>query len=306
MQTITHYIIYSIPPSCIYVFSGNTLPQNDPPPTHRPDLDSPAGSQFRVRCRHARIGVTGNWDATGADLWLPGVQLWPLAAEGSAGATGTAPFRILSQRHMAASALHHRYAGYLHVTVPGYPDTRIPGYLVPMGTNVVHISIHRRHRETNSYVGCFLLRAPKLLILEPRLVTEIFVSGFRHFEDNDASHMVDTTKDRLIARNPFVLQGDEWRRERAIFSTLLTNGRIRTLHSIMERVCGDLCDFLAKDTTGGGPHDGTDVGRTPYVLVVLNFSLESPSSLDFDSRAKPCSTVSWESRRAASARIRFL
>ncbi|EDV38494.2 uncharacterized protein Dana_GF19494 [Drosophila ananassae] len=120
--------------------------------------------------------------------------------------------------------------------------------------------IYMRYRETNSYVGCFLLRAPKLLILEPRLVSEIFVSGFRHFEDNDASHMVDTSKDRLIARNPFVLQGDDWRRERAIFSTLLTNGRIRTLHSIMKRVCGDLCDFLAKDTTGGGPHDGTDLG----------------------------------------------
>ncbi|XP_070134963.1 probable cytochrome P450 28c1 isoform X2 [Drosophila bipectinata] len=120
--------------------------------------------------------------------------------------------------------------------------------------------IYMRYRETNSYVGCFLLRAPKLLILEPRLVTEIFVSAFRHFEDNDASRMVDPAKDRLIARNPFVLQGDDWRRERAIFSTLMTNGRIRTLHSIMERVCRDLCDFLTKDTTGGGPYDGTDLG----------------------------------------------
>ncbi|KAH8267548.1 hypothetical protein KR026_000671 [Drosophila bipectinata] len=122
--------------------------------------------------------------------------------------------------------------------------------------------IYMRYRETNSYVGCFLLRAPKLLILEPRLVTEIFVSAFRHFEDNDASRMVDPAKDRLIARNPFVLQGDDWRRERAIFSTLMTNGRIRTLHSIMERVCRDLCDFLTKDTTGGGPYDGTDVTNT--------------------------------------------
>lgn len=89
--------------------------------------------------------------------------------------------------------------------------------------------------------------------------------------------MVDTSKDRLIARNPFVLQGDDWRRERAIFSTLLTNGRIRTLHSIMKRVCGDLCDFLAKDTTGGGPHDGTDVGRTLLVLMALIFPKSLPA-----------------------------
>lgn len=95
--------------------SGDTLPHNEPPPTHHPDLNPTSGFQFRERCRHARIGVTGYCDATGADLWLPGLQLWPLAAAGSAGAQGPPPFRILSQCDMAASALYHRYAGYIHV-----------------------------------------------------------------------------------------------------------------------------------------------------------------------------------------------
>ncbi|XP_017130578.1 probable cytochrome P450 28c1 [Drosophila elegans] len=108
--------------------------------------------------------------------------------------------------------------------------------------------IYMQYRDTHSYVGCFLLRAPKLLVLEPRLVNEIFVSAFSHFEDNDASKMVDIAKDRLVALNPFVLEGDEWRRQRAIFSTLLTNGRIRTTHAIMQRVCRDLCEFIAKQS----------------------------------------------------------
>ncbi|KAH8273513.1 hypothetical protein KR018_009060 [Drosophila ironensis] len=136
-----------------------------------------------------------------------------------------------------------------------------PGIIWPRQHFTVDMQdIYKRYRTTNSYVGCFLLRAPKLLILEPRLVYEIFVSAFRHFEDNDVARMVDTAKDRLIAHNPFVLLGDEWRRERAIFSTLLTNGRIQTMHDIMQRVCRDLCEFLDKDARAGEPRDGMDLG----------------------------------------------
>ncbi|XP_017061572.1 probable cytochrome P450 28c1 [Drosophila ficusphila] len=120
--------------------------------------------------------------------------------------------------------------------------------------------IYMRYRNSHSYVGCFLLRAPKLLVLEPRLVYEIYVSAFSHFEDNDVSKMVDIAKDRLVARNPFVLEGDEWRRQRAVFSTLLTNGRIRTTHAIMQRVCRDLCEFISRKSEGGTELDVIDLG----------------------------------------------
>ncbi|XP_017034608.1 probable cytochrome P450 28c1 [Drosophila kikkawai] len=120
--------------------------------------------------------------------------------------------------------------------------------------------LYMQYRDSESYLGCYLLRSPKLLVLEPRLIYEIFVSAFRHFEDNDASQMVDTAKDRLIALNPFVLEGDEWRRQRAIFSTLLTNGRIRTTHAIMQRVCRDLCDYIKWKAPSGKDLDAVDLG----------------------------------------------
>ncbi|XP_039499981.1 probable cytochrome P450 28c1 [Drosophila santomea] len=120
--------------------------------------------------------------------------------------------------------------------------------------------IYMRYRHTHSYVGCYLLRAPKLLVLEPRLVYEIYVSAFSHFENNDASKMVDIAKDRLVALNPFVLEGEEWRHQRAVFSTLLTNGRIRTTHAIMQRVCQDLCQFIAMKSAGGKELDCIDLG----------------------------------------------
>ncbi|ALC49935.1 Cyp28c1 [Drosophila busckii] len=117
--------------------------------------------------------------------------------------------------------------------------------------------ICRQHRETDSYVGTFLLRAPKLLLLEPKLINEVFVSAFRHFENNDASRMIDTSKDQLVACNPFVLDADEWRLQRGIFSPLLTSGRIRNAYTNMQRVCGKLCAYIEQQS---GSTDGMDLG----------------------------------------------
>ncbi|XP_034489469.1 probable cytochrome P450 28c1 [Drosophila innubila] len=120
--------------------------------------------------------------------------------------------------------------------------------------------IYMKYRETDSYVGTFLLRTPKLLLLEPKLINEVFVSAFRHFENNDASRMIDTRKDKLVACNPFVLDGDEWRRQRGIFSPLLTSGRIRNAYCNMQRICGKLCDYIERMSSSNQPQNGMDLG----------------------------------------------
>lgn len=117
----------------------------------------------------------------------------------------------------------------------------------------------RKYRHTHSYVGTFLLRSPKLLLLEPKLINEVFVSAFRHFENNDASRMIDIGKDKLVACNPFVLDGDEWRLQRGIFSPLLTSGRIRNAYCNMQRICGKLCDYIEQTACNNEPHSGMDV-----------------------------------------------
>ncbi|XP_032593960.1 probable cytochrome P450 28c1 isoform X2 [Drosophila grimshawi] len=120
--------------------------------------------------------------------------------------------------------------------------------------------IYMKYRETDSYVGTYLLRAPKLLLLEPKLINEVFVSAFRHFENNDASRMIDTRKDPLVACNPFVLDGDEWRKQRSIFSPLLTSGRIRNAYGNMKRICDMLCEYIDKCSDCGQPQNGMDLG----------------------------------------------
>ncbi|XP_030566750.1 probable cytochrome P450 28c1 [Drosophila novamexicana] len=120
--------------------------------------------------------------------------------------------------------------------------------------------LYMQYRLTESYVGTYLVRAPKLLLLEPKLVNEVFVSAFRHFENNDASRMIDTDKDRLVSCNPFVLDGDEWRVQRGIFSPLLTSGRIRNAYINMRRICGKLCAYIDQLSASGQPYNGMDLG----------------------------------------------
>lgn len=114
------------------------------------------------------------------------------------------------------------------------------------------------------------------------------MSAFRCFENNDASRMVDTRKDPFIACNPFVLDGDEWRQQRAIFSPLLTSGRIRTAYSNMQRICGQLCDYIDEQSRSGQPFDGIDVSLhsfthceiCKYIFGQLGLRFTSENLLD--------------------------
>ncbi|XP_068154629.1 probable cytochrome P450 28c1 [Drosophila tropicalis] len=119
--------------------------------------------------------------------------------------------------------------------------------------------LYMKYRENHSYVGTYLMRSPKLLLLEPKLINEVFVSGFKHFMDNDASRMVNIEKDQILCCNPFVLNGNEWRQQRAIFSTLLTNGRIRTSFTLMQSICQDLCQFIERGSHSNKPQDAMDL-----------------------------------------------
>lgn len=48
----------------------------------------------------------------------------------------------------------------------------------------------RKYYKRHRYVGVFQFRQPKLLILDPTLVSDIYVKYFKHFSDNTFSDVV--------------------------------------------------------------------------------------------------------------------
>ncbi|XP_017467754.1 PREDICTED: probable cytochrome P450 28d1 [Rhagoletis zephyria] len=112
-----------------------------------------------------------------------------------------------------------------------------PGLIVKNQHFADNISdIYRKYKESDSYVGVFLLRTPQLMLLEPKLVHDVFVTSFNHFNSNDVAKLIDKKKDPLIANNPFILSGKEWREKRALLSPGLTIGRTRYAYPIMQSV----------------------------------------------------------------------
>lgn len=48
----------------------------------------------------------------------------------------------------------------------------------------------RAYKNNHRFIGVFERRAPKLLILDPKLVSDVYVKHFKHFQINDSSSSV--------------------------------------------------------------------------------------------------------------------
>ncbi|XP_013111468.1 probable cytochrome P450 28c1 isoform X2 [Stomoxys calcitrans] len=104
--------------------------------------------------------------------------------------------------------------------------------------------IYVRFQSTDKFVGTYLMRTPTLMIIDPHIVHNIFVTSFNHFNDNDVGKLIDCRKDPLIANNPFILVGEKWRLQRSLISPALTSFRLRQCYHAMPKICDQMNDFI--------------------------------------------------------------
>uniref|UniRef100_A0A1B0CGS0 Cytochrome n=1 Tax=Lutzomyia longipalpis TaxID=7200 RepID=A0A1B0CGS0_LUTLO len=89
--------------------------------------------------------------------------------------------------------------------------------------------IYQLYRGKFNFVGFYHMRAPGLMALNPET--------FRNFHDNEFADMGDKEVDKMFSRNPFMLQGDEWKEKRAEITPAFTPARIKTMFPVIEDVC---------------------------------------------------------------------
>lgn len=80
------------------------------------------------------------------------------------------------------------------------------------------------------------MRSPRLIVFEPELVKDVLVRKFRYFHDNEFGDMIDKKEDPLLALNPFMLSGDEWKEKRAEITPAFTPSRMKALYPLIEDV----------------------------------------------------------------------
>lgn len=54
----------------------------------------------------------------------------------------------------------------------------------------IKIPLSRAHKENHRFIGVFERRTPKILILDTKLVSDVYVKYFKHFQVNDSSNSV--------------------------------------------------------------------------------------------------------------------
>lgn len=78
----------------------------------------------------------------------------------------------------------------------------------------------------NAFAGIFLMRTPQLLAIEPEFIKNVMITNFKNFHENDFFDVVDKETDSIFGRNPFFLQGEEWKEKRAEITPAFTPSRV--------------------------------------------------------------------------------
>jgi cytochrome P450 len=88
--------------------------------------------------------------------------------------------------------------------------------------------IYRNYKDQSSFVGLFSIRHPQLLVTDGEAVKDILVKHFKNFSKNDFTDFIDKDTDPLFGRNPFMLQGEEWKEKRGEITPAFTVNRVRS------------------------------------------------------------------------------
>ncbi|XP_073831656.1 uncharacterized protein [Musca autumnalis] len=108
--------------------------------------------------------------------------------------------------------------------------------------------VYRKYRDSNKFVGVYSGRSPQLLILDSELVHRIHVNDFKHFHDNGIGDTIDQKSDPIVANNPFMLKGEEWKERRNELVPGMSPIRIKNIYPVTLEICKRLTDFIREQT----------------------------------------------------------
>ncbi|KAK8778562.1 hypothetical protein V5799_020094 [Amblyomma americanum] len=143
-------------------------------------------------------------------------------------------------------------------------------------SEVVLSNYKRYGRLYGSYQGT----VPTLVVADPEILRDIFVTKFHNFSDRSASQHIGSDVWKKSILN---LSGDEWRKARNVFTPALTTVRLRTIvikiKTVAERLATCIVDAASKNKP---VNFGELVHHTALdITAALNYSI------DLDSRNEP-------------------
>ncbi|XP_055612268.1 probable cytochrome P450 28a5 [Uranotaenia lowii] len=137
--------------------------------------------------------------------------------------------------------------------------------------------IFKKYKSKFNFVGVFMYRSPQILITSPALAKDLLTKNFKNFHDNEFGQVTDKYLDPLFGRNPFVMNGEEWKTKRAEITPAFTTSRMKVMYSNVEGISNKMSQYI-KDREGT-PLEGKELaGRfTTDVVSSCIFSADAQS-----------------------------
>ncbi|XP_055528503.1 probable cytochrome P450 28a5 [Wyeomyia smithii] len=137
--------------------------------------------------------------------------------------------------------------------------------------------VYRRYKSAYNFIGVFAIRSPRIFVLSSALAKNILTKDFKHFHDNEFSESVNKEADPILGRNPFILDGAEWKEKRAEITPAFTTSRIKALFSIVEDVGSRMTTYIKTHT--GSPLEARELSAkfTTDVVSSCIFAADAQS-----------------------------
>lgn len=132
---------------------------------------------------------------------------------------------------------------------------------------------YEKYKFGNKYCGFYVMRDPRLIILDLELIKNILIKDFNHFVDRGIFH---NEKDDPLSAHLFAIEGDKWRTLRHKLTSTFTSGKMKMMFSTIAAYSNDLVGLVEESAKND---DGIDIKRisvryTADVIGSCGFGLE--------------------------------
>ncbi|KXJ72859.1 hypothetical protein RP20_CCG017104 [Aedes albopictus] len=94
------------------------------------------------------------------------------------------------------------------------------------------------------FIGYFKIFKPSVLIRDPEMIKNVLVRDQSCFSANDFAF--DEKLDPLLAHNPFMVEGERWKKSRQLLTPIFTGSKMKQLFPIMDEISGKFVDFIGR------------------------------------------------------------
>lgn len=129
------------------------------------------------------------------------------------------------------------------------------------------------------FVGILQMRSPRLVVFEPELIKDVLIRNFKSFHDNEFGDLIEKDADPLLARNPFLLKGEEWKEKRGEITPAFTTSRLKALYPLIEDVQGRMIKYIEQQIKKREPLEARELCAKFTTDVVSNaiFGIDAQS-----------------------------